>query len=122
MKVAWAAASIIPGIHELIKNIIGNIGSKKRHTVSKCRVKQKLVLLLQPMSSGKSMDIHFCSIDQSDMLYFFNVLANQHYKEKRNHQRSGAEELLTVTTNVASKKMNRNEISICVKAGLYVLN
>lgn len=31
-------------------------------------------------------------------------------------------EILTVTMNVNNRKMNRNQISICVNAGLYVLN
>lgn len=30
--------------------------------------------------------------------------------------------ILTVTTNVDNKNINRNQISICVNAGLYVLN
>uniref|UniRef100_A0A182QLJ4 Uncharacterized protein n=1 Tax=Anopheles farauti TaxID=69004 RepID=A0A182QLJ4_9DIPT len=61
-------------------------------------------VLLNSSNSGSRSESHFCSIDQSAIGYLRSVWANQH-----------------VMMNVNSTKMNRNQISICVKAGLYDL-
>lgn len=82
-NVVCRIASIIPGTQELIKNVIGNNG------------------LLYKINKGRSIEIHFCSIDQSCNGYFRKECPNQH-----------------ITPNAVNKKINRNQISNSVNAGL----